>query len=405
MKDEITFTNRYGQDLSARMDLPADAAPAGYILLAHCFTCSKDLSSLRRLSRSLTGFGFGVMSFDFTGLGHSKGDFSSTGFSSQVTDLIDAAAWLADKYMAPIVLVGHSLGGTAALYAARELPSVLGVATIGSPSSPDHIENLFKSDIAVIQSSGEAVVSIGGRPFTIKKSFLEDIRRHPPEEWLNDLKKEIMILHSPTDIVVGIENAERIFKSVKHPKSFVSLKDSDHLFSRPEDALYAGRIIGGWAESFIPAAESEQLYTDRQVAARIGRDAYTVDIRAGRHFMTADEPENVGGKNFGPGPYEYLLAGLGACTVMTLRMYADRKNLPMDAVTVHLTHQKIHAEDCGACESGPGGMLDRIERILVIDGDLSKKQRQRLAEIADRCPVHRTLTSSVIVDTILRETI
>ncbi|MDF1568305.1 MAG: bifunctional alpha/beta hydrolase/OsmC family protein [Spirochaetaceae bacterium] len=401
MKDSITFDNRHGQSLSARIDLPADGAPRGFALLAHCFTCSKDLVSLRRLSQSLTGYGLGVMSFDFTGLGHSEGDFADTGFTTQVSDLLDAASWLKENYGELLLLVGHSLGGTAVLYASRDLPLVKGVVTIGSPSDPGHVEQLFSDKVETIEDAGEAEVSIGGRPFRIRRSFLEDIRSTPPEKWLGDLRKEFLILHSPVDKVVGISNAEQIFKAVRHPKSFVSLKDADHLFSRSSDAAYAGRIIGSWAEGLLPPDNRDPLMTDRHVAARIGLDAYTVEIRAGRHSLTADEPLSVGGRNLGPGPYEYLLAGLGACTVITLRMYTDRKEWPMESVTVHMNHEKIHAEDCEGCDTDTKRMLDRIERIIVIKGDLDDVQRGRLLEIADRCPVHRTLTSQVVIETSL----
>lgn len=253
---DIAFTNRAGFELAARRDLPENADPVGSILLAHCFTCSKDLNSLRRLAQTLTTFDFEVVSFDFTGLGLSGGDFTASNFTSQASDLIDAANFMDSQGTGPTVLVGHSLGGTAALYAAREIDGVRGVATIGSPAAPAHVEKLFGENLVRIESDGAAEVSIGGRPFTIAKDFLEDVRNHPPEAWLGDMRKELMILHSPTDAVVGIVNAERIFKAVKHPKSFVSLRDADHLLSRADDAAYAGRIIGAWARSFVEPAGS-----------------------------------------------------------------------------------------------------------------------------------------------------
>ena len=410
--ERITFTNRDGVALAALMELP-EGPPAGYALLAHCFTCSKDLSSLRRLGRTLCGFGIGVMGFDFTGLGQSEGEFAETGFSSQTSDLVDAAGWLAEHHGAPAVLVGHSLGGTAALYAAREIESVAGVATIGSPSDPAHVEKLFGPDVDEIESSGSAQVDIGGRTFTVKKSFLDDIRSHPPDEWLGDLEADLLILHAPLDNVVGIQNAEELFKATRHPKSFVSLRSADHLLSEPEDAEYAGRIIGAWARTFMgrsagddetardePAARD--LATDHQVAARIGRDRYRVDLRAGRHRMTGDEPEDHGGRDEGPNPYDYLLSALGSCTAITLRMYADRKEWPLDSVTVHLSHEKVEADETD--EKTRGGKVDRIERRLEVSGDLSGDQRDRLVKIADMCPVHRTLTGPVRVVTTLMET-
>jgi len=407
MAENITFTNRSGVELASRIDMPPDGRARAFVLLAHCFTCSKDLTAHRRIARALTSAGLGVMSFDFTGLGASGGDFAETSFSSQASDLIDAAGYLEREWQVPSFLVGHSLGGTACLYAARELPSVRGVATIGSPAAPAHVEKLFTGKAEEIESAGEASVSIGGRPFTIRKQFVDDLRNHPPEEWIGDLRVDLLVLHSPVDTVVGIENAERIFTSTRHPKSFVSLRHADHLLSKAEDAEYAGSMISAWVRALRPAPEEPDLRTNRQVAARIGRDHYTVQMRAGRHTMVADEPARVGGKDLGGSPYDYLLAALGACTVMTLRMYADRKEIPLESVTAHLSHEKVHATDGKACaENGAddgtashGANMDRIERVLVLKGDLTAEQRERLVEIADKCPIHRTLTSRTIVET------
>jgi len=403
MSTTVTFSNRAGVELAAKIDLPPDGVPRAFVLLAHCFTCSKDLNAHRRIARALSDAGLGVMSFDFTGLGASGGDFADTTFSSQASDLIDAAGYLAEHYEAPSFLVGHSLGGTACLYAARQLPSVIGVATIGAPAEPAHVEKLFVGNVGDIETSGEAAVSIGGRPFTIRKQFVDDLRSHPPERWIRELSVDLLILHSPVDTIVGIENAERIFTATRHPKSFVSLRQADHLLSRPSDAEYAGQMIGSWIQALMPAPTTPEIKTNRQVAARIGRDNYTVQIRAGRHAMVADEPASVGGKDLGGSPYDHLLAALGSCTVMTLRMYADRKELPLESVTVHLSHEKVHASDGAACDREAGGRtkakIDRIERVLELEGDLTEEQRTRLTEIADMCPVHRTLTSTTVVET------
>lgn len=400
--------NRHGVQLSARVDLPADGVPVGFAILAHCFTCSKDLGSLRRLSRKITDFGIGVLSFDFTGLGRSQGEFSDTGFSSQATDIEDAAHWLSEHYAPATILIGHSLGGTATLYAARNLESVQAVATIGSPSDPSHVAKLFSEDVDTIRHDGAAEVSIGGRPFTIKRAFLDDIEQHPPTEWIADIKKALLILHSPIDTTVGIRNAEEIFRLARHPKSFVSLRTADHLMSNPEDAEYAGQIIGAWAETFVKQPDDRGIATNQTVAARIGRDTYTTQIRAGRHTLVADEPASVGGKDLGGNPYDFLLAALGACTVMTLRMYADRKQWPLESATVHLSHEKVHETDVRSCEAAEAERdpskpvkIDRIARSLELEGELDDEQRARLLQIADRCPVHQTLTTRTIVETTL----
>lgn len=396
----VSFTNRSGVELAARIELPADMKAVGFVLLAHCFTCSKDLSSHRRVGRMLTDAGLGVMSFDFTGLGRSGGDFSQTDFASQATDIIDAVAYLTEAHEAPRALIGHSLGGTACLYAAREVPDVLGVATIGSPAAPAHVEKLFVDGIEEIERSGEATVSIGGRPFCVRQEFLEDIRSHPPQEWIGELKADLLILHSPVDAVVGVENAEQIFKSTRHPKSFVSLRQADHLLSKVTDAQYAGRILGAWARALVPEPSVVDLKTNQQVAARIEREKYTVQIRAGRHTMIADEPESVGGQDLGGNPYDHLLASLGACTAMTLRTYADRKEIDLESATIHLSHEKFYATDCEECGStGAETRIDRIERVVELEGNLSDEQRARMLEIADKCPVHRTLTSPTVIDT------
>ena len=403
----IEFKNRDGESLSAKIDRP-DGEPGQYAVFAHCFTCTKNINAVRRISRALTERGIGVLSFDFTGLGRSEGDFSRAGFSSQASDLVAAARYLEDEVgQGPTMLIGHSLGGTACLYAARELPEVKGVATIGSPADPGHVTKLFDGDVADLETRGEADVNIGGRSFCIRKGFVDDLRNHPPEQWLPELRKNVLIFHSPVDTTVGVENAERIFKAVKHPKSFVSLDQADHLLSKADDAAFAARMIGSWAGTF--AAEVAEatptaapaLDSDYSLAASIGTEKWTVQMSNGRHHMVGDEPESAHGQDKGGNPFDYLLSALGSCTVMTVKMYADRKEWPLRGVTAQLRHKKVKPEEIGAdveATKAAGGRADHIEILLKIDGDLSEEQRKKLLEIAHKCPVHRTLISPTRVD-------
>ncbi len=395
----IRFENDRGIELAAHLDLPADGRPYAYALFAHCFTCSKNLKAVGHLTRAMTRAGYGVLRFDFTGLGQSRGDFADTDFSSNIGDLESAAAWLSSEYEAPRLLVGHSLGGAAVLHAARRLPSVRAVATVGAPYDPAHVRNLFAESEDEIRASGHAKVSIGGRPFTIRKEFLDDLEAQDPARVIGDLDVAILVMHSPVDTTVGIDNAALIYKAAKHPKSFVSLDSADHLLSREEDALYTGGVLSAWSRRYIevPTAEEDADHGHRHVTVTLDASRYRTEIVAGGHALVADEPESVGGTNRGPSPYDLLVAGLGACTAITLRMYADRKNWPMDEVHVHLMHEKMHAKDCD-CDAGDRmGKIDLVEREIELIGDLTDEQRNRLLEIADRCPVHRTLTESQVV--------
>jgi putative redox protein len=416
----IEFKNRDGDTLSAKIDRP-EGEPLQYAVFAHCFTCTKNINAVRRISRALTERGIGVLSFDFTGLGRSEGDFSQAGFSSQASDLVAAARYLQDEVgQGPTMLIGHSLGGTAALYAARELPELKGVATIGSPADPGHVTKLFDGDVADLETRGEADVNIGGRSFCMRKGFVDDLRNHPPEEWLPELRKNLLVFHSPVDTTVGIDNAERIFKAVKHPKSFVSLDQADHLLSKADDAAFVARMVGSWASAFADGAGEERataataagttsagaggasgagapaLNADYTLAASIGTEKWTVQMTNGRHHMVGDEPESAHGQDRGGNPFDYLLSALGSCTVMTVKMYADRKEWPLRGVTAQLRHKKVKPEEIGAdvgATKAAGGRADHIEILVKIDGELSEEQREKLVEIAHKCPVHRTLIS------------
>lgn len=400
---KLSFANSQGQTLAARLDSPATGKPLAYALFAHCFTCTMNLKAVGNINRALTEAGIAVLRFDFTGLGESEGEFADTAFSGNVEDLLAAAQFLSDNYRAPKILIGHSLGGTAVLRAAKDVPSAVAVATIGSPFRPSHVAQNFSEHVQTIEAEGEAVVKLAGRPFRVKKHFLDDLRRHDLRQDLAGLRKALIVFHSPVDTTVSIENAQEIFVAAKHPKSFVSLDQADHLLSNSADSVYVGAVIAAWARKYIGTPEDMRpTLGDAEVAVRTGSDGLFSRINARGHALLADEPTSVGGTDLGPSPYDYLAAALGTCTGMTLRLYADRKGWPLDAVEVRLSHQKIHAADCSECETREG-KIDEIRRSITLLGDLSTEQRAKLLEIADKCPVHRTLHSEVRVLTSLVE--
>lgn len=411
---KITFPNKDGELLGARLDTPA-GMPTAYALFAHCFTCTKNIRAVGNIAQALTQAGIAVLRFDFTGLGESEGDFANTNFSSNTDDLVMAAEFLAAEYESPQLLIGHSLGGAAVLHAAARIPSVKAVATIGAPADPAHVTHMLTDAKAIIEQEGEAEVLLAGRPFKIKKQFLDDLEQVSMTEAISKLKRALLVLHAPLDTTVGIENAATIFQTARHPKSFISLDNADHLLSNKADSLYAGAMIAGWAMRYLskPTAEKNDglLSEDRLSENHLSEEGNVVvhtqsgfrsDIFASGHALVADEPTSVGGTDLGPNPYDYLLAGLGACTSITLRMYADRKGWPMDAVTVKLNHSKIHAQECAECES-ESGKVDIIEREIKFTGPLDAEQLQRLTEIADKCPVHRTLHSETHVRTTITD--
>jgi putative redox protein len=398
--ERFDFPNAAGARLAALLDCPIDE-PRAYALFAHCFTCGKDIHAAKRIAEALTALGIAVLRFDFTGLGSSEGEFANTTFSSNVADLIAAADALRRTRRAPAILIGHSLGGAAVLAAAASVAEARAVVTISAPCDPAHVVGLFKDRIGELQASGEIAVTLGGRSFRISRSFLDDVGQQNLRERIGALHKALLVFHSPTDEIVGIENASFIFAAAKHPKSFVSLAGADHLLSRRSDAAYVASVIRAWAERYLDAAEvAPRAATGSGVIVRETRNGrFQQEIEAGGHRLIADEPVEVGGFGSGLNPYELLLAGLGACTSMTLRLYAERKALPLDRVTVRLAHSRIHAADCESCETKEG-MLDRIDRAIALAGDLNEEQRRRLVEIADKCPVHRTLTSEIDIRTV-----
>ena len=403
----VSFPNADGVTLAGRLDLPDAAAPRAFALFAHCFTCSKDLRAVRRIAQALTDHDIGVLRFDFTGLGHSEGDFADTTFSSNTDDLVAAAQWLAAHYEAPSILIGHSLGGGAVLRVATRIPSSKAVVTIGAPAEPEHVAQLLRSSREQIERDGTAEVELAGRRFNIRKEFLEDLEAAESISRVADLRRALLVMHSPRDLQVGIENAQAIYVAARHPKSFVTLDDADHLMTDPRDALYAGRMIATWVERYLteepPSAVDEHDLEGHAVLAATGATSFRTELRLGRHRLVADEPESVGGGDEGPTPYDLLNAALGACTSMTLRMYADRKKLPLHGVKVRLRHSKIHAADCAECETKTG-KVDRIEREIELVGPLTDEQRTRMLEIADKCPVHRTLHNELKVVSRLRST-
>ncbi|MBO6757695.1 MAG: OsmC family protein [Roseibium sp.] len=400
---KIEFDGARGAKLAARLDLPAGRVRA-FALFAHCFTCSKDIAAARHIAGALSADGIGVLRFDFTGLGGSGGDFASTDFSSNMDDLTRAADYLRQNFMAPTLLIGHSLGGAAVLAAAGDIPEVRAVATIGAPSDADHVIHNFHGKVGEIREKGEAQVQLGGRPFTIRREFLDDLEAQRVRDKVANLKKALLVLHAPLDETVGIDNATNIFMAAKHPKSFVSLDKADHLLSRAEDAAYAARVIASWASGYMDAevAATEDPVLDGVEVVETGLGKFQAMVATGSHRLIADEPESVGGFDSGPSPYDFLSTALGACTVMTLRMYADRKNLAVNRIGVTVGHGKVHAADCEDCTSEQqtrDGRIDRFERIISIDGDLDVETHARMLEIADKCPVHRTLEAGAAVVT------
>jgi uncharacterized OsmC-like protein/pimeloyl-ACP methyl ester carboxylesterase len=401
--ERFQFAGSDGQQLAAALDTPEGEIRA-YALFAHCFTCGKDVLAAKRIAVALAAKGIAVLRFDFTGLGSSEGDFANSTFASNVADLVRAADHLRETGKAPAILIGHSLGGAAILAAAAQIPDAKAVVTIAAPSDPAHVTGLFADRIEDIRERGRAEVSLAGRPFTITRQFLDDIAEHGLMAHVARLHKALLVMHAPTDDTVGIDNATRIFVTAKHPKSFVSLAGADHLLTDRRDAAYVAEIIAAWASRYLDPVASEETAElgegPRRVVVRETRNSkfqQTVSIGP-HHRLLADEPVPAGGEDTGPGPYDFVLAGLGACTSMTMRLYADRKSLPLERTTVTLSHSKIHAEDCAECETKEG-MLDQIDMVIAMEGALDAEQRKRLMEIADKCPVHRTLTSEIRIVT------
>ena len=396
----VNFKTKQGIILAGEIDFPIDKKPKSYALFAHFFTGNKNFTAVRNISRALTQNQIAVMRFDFTGLGKSEGNFEDTNFSNNISDLVAAAAFLKNNFQAPKLIIGHSLGGAAAIYAAKEINSIEAIATIGAPAHPSHVEHLFTDYLEEIKQDGEALINIAGREFTIKKQFLEDIHSKDLPKILNDLRRPILVFHSPQDKVVEVKNAREIYNAAHHPKSFISLNGANHLLTNKKDSFYVGQVIASWANRYINSDDKEELSTDKSVVVRIGREKYTTEIVARNHSILIDEPRKYGGKDAGMSPYELLLASLGSCTAITIRMYADKKKWDLSEVKVHLEHFKQHAKDSDCCETETP-KIDMFIREIKLQGNLTNEQKQRLLQIANHCPVHRTLENKIIINTSL----
>ena len=417
-RQKVTFKNNQGIELAGLLETPADSSQIrSYALFAHCFTCGKDIAAASRIARALTKFGIAVFRFDFTGLGNSDGDFGNTNFSSNVDDLLAAYKMLEQDYSAPQLLIGHSLGGAAVLSAANRMPQVKAVSTIGSPSSADHVQHLFHCSLEELEDKGKAEVSIGLRKFTIKKQLIDDLKQHTGTDHIAHLRRPLMVFHSPIDTIVPVDEAAKIFMAAKHPKSYVSLDDADHLLSVAKDAEFVAQTMAVWADRYIDELSAGEALAEKpSVTAPFSQSTASQNVKKGEvlvtekdkkflrglfttdHAQLSDEPTSYGGSNLGPTPYDLLLMALGSCTSMTIRMYANHKKLPLDDVKVKLNHERIHSDDCEDCD-GLTGKIERITREIELKGDLTEAQRKRLIEIADRCPVHLSLENDLVVRT------
>ncbi|MCG9972699.1 bifunctional alpha/beta hydrolase/OsmC family protein [Christiangramia crocea] len=400
-KIDVSFKNSESQTLRGVLELPTNRKPHNFAIFAHCFTCNKNFHAPTNISRSMASKGYGVLRFDFTGLGESEGEFAETNFSGNVEDLMAASEFLGKEYKAPSLIIGHSLGGAAALFASKKTPSIKCIATINSPSSLSHVQKHFESSMDEIEEEGFATVNIGSRKFKIKEHFVEDLKANENATALKDIRKSILILHSPQDNIVSIDHAEELYRAARHPKSFISLDGADHLLSRESDSYYVANVIAAWASRYIEEPEVQELNTDHEVMANLGAEGFSTQMIAGNHHFIADEPKSVGGNDFGPNPYELVSSGLAACTSMTLQMYARRKKWKIENVETHVSYSKKHSVDCENCEKD-SAKIDHFEREIILKGDLEESQKERLLEIADKCPVHRTLSSKAEISTQLK---
>ena len=396
------FTGHSGEILSARLDTPTGEVKA-YALFAHCFTCSKDILAAKHISQELAQQGIAVLRFDFTGLGNSEGNFTESNFSTNLLDFILASDFLRQNYQAPQILIGHSLGGAAVLASAHKIPEAKAVVTIGAPADTQHLLHHFDGVLEKIENEGMADVNLAGRNFTFQKQFIDDLKSTDITPRIKTLKKALLVMHSPIDETVGIENAAKIFDVAKHPKSFISLDQADHLLSKQADSKFAAHMVAAFASRYIETYDIENTQpAEDLIVSETGVGKFQQRVRVGRHDFFADEPVSVGGLYSGPTPFEFLKTALGACTSMTLRMYLERKGIKLGKISVKVTHEKIATEDCPTCndyQKETFTQIDRFSRSISIDGDVSPELYEKLLEIADKCPVHKTLEQSAIIET------
>lgn len=399
-REKLEIINEKGHKLYAQLELPASQNPQQYAIFAHCFSCHSNYKAIGNITRKLTEAGFGVLKFDFTGLGQSEGEFAESHFSANISDLLAVNQHMIKNNMTPALLVGHSLGGAAVIAAASQLENIKAVATINAPSNVEHVTRHFTHQFNESSEKGAVEINIGGRPFKINQEFVDDFSKTDLPAITKHLRKAILILHSPIDTTVSIDEAQKIYLSARHPKSFISLDSADHLLTDPADSSYVGTMIGAWAKRYFPEEEIQILKTGgEQLVGHLNfKNNFTTQIQTKTHSFTADEPASIGGDDFGPSPYELLNAGLAACTAMTLKLYAERKKWDLQEVYVYITHARKHSDELNIKKETPG-YLDHINKKLKFIGNLDETQILKLKDIASRCPVHRTLLSEVVIDT------
>ncbi|MCH5598907.1 bifunctional alpha/beta hydrolase/OsmC family protein [Niabella ginsengisoli] len=400
-KTQLEIINKKGNKLNAHLELPANQKPHSYAIFAHCFTCNSTFETVKNISRTLARYGFGVVRFDFMGLGHSEGDFAESHFSGNVDDLISVSDYLDEHFKAPSLLVGHSLGGAAAIVAASRLQNIKAVATIGAPASVSHAKRLFSEQVKNTEGNEPVEVTIEGRPFKINAEFVKDFDKTDLIDIVKSLRKPILIMHAPHDNSVGIENARELYHHAFHPKSFISLDDADHLLTKSKDSQYVGNMIGTWAQRYFDEVENEMLDpAGEQLVAHLNvkEDKFTTLMQTRKHSLIADEPASFGGDDLGPAPYDFLSAALASCSVLTVKLYAERKGWDLQEVYSYITYSKKHSDDLMLDVEKPG-QIDHLSKKLKFIGDLTDEQRTRLTEVASKCPVHKTLTSKVIIET------